>query len=342
VYRTAGARAAGAEPLYRPDDGHYQFKYLPAFALVSVPLSWIPAETGKALWFVASFGLLIVFVRESVRSLPERRRSERALYWLAALLVGKFYVRELVLGQTNLLLGVLLLAALAASRQRGPTAGALVGAAVFVKPYAAVLLPWLVVAQGWRSLAPAAAVLAGGLLAPALVYGWNGNLDLIAAWYRTVTQTTAPNLLHPENISLAALWAKWLEPGPMASRLALASGALLMVLPARVVAARRRVPDPGYLEFGLLMLLVPLLSPQGWDYVLLLATPAVVCLVDRWRELGTSVRVASAAATAVLSFSIFDLIGRAAYTWLMRVSALTVAAIVLAVVLAHMRWRALA
>jgi len=33
------------------------------------------------------------------------------------------------------------------------------------------------------------------------------------------------------------------------------------------------------------MLLIPLVSPQGWDYVLLLATPAVVCLVDRWGEL---------------------------------------------------------
>ena len=47
---------------------------------------------------------------------------------------------------------------------------------------------------------------------------------------------------------------------------------------------RARVSSPSYLEFGLLMLLVPLISPQGWDYVLLLATPAVVCLVDRFDE----------------------------------------------------------
>ena len=44
---------------------------------------------------------------------------------------------------------------------------------------------------------------------------------------------------------------------------------------------------PEYLECALLMLLIPLVSPQGWDYVLLLATPAVVCLVDRWREFPT-------------------------------------------------------
>ena len=33
VYRTAGARALEAAPLFRAEDGHYQFKYFPAFAL---------------------------------------------------------------------------------------------------------------------------------------------------------------------------------------------------------------------------------------------------------------------------------------------------------------------
>ena len=41
VYRTAAARALDAEPLYRADDGHYQFKYLPAFALAMAPFAWI-------------------------------------------------------------------------------------------------------------------------------------------------------------------------------------------------------------------------------------------------------------------------------------------------------------
>ena len=40
VYWTAAARAWHAEPLYRGDlDGHYQFKYLPAFAVLTAPVS---------------------------------------------------------------------------------------------------------------------------------------------------------------------------------------------------------------------------------------------------------------------------------------------------------------
>ena len=71
--------------------------------------------------------------------------------------------------------------------------------------------------------------------------------------------------------------------------------------------------QPAYLEFGLLMMLVPLLSPQGWDYVLLLATPAAVCLVDRFREMPRPWRIVTAVAFAFMSFTIFDLLGRTLY-----------------------------
>ena len=39
VYWRAGVRAAAGEPLYRASDGHYQFKYLPAFAVPAILLT---------------------------------------------------------------------------------------------------------------------------------------------------------------------------------------------------------------------------------------------------------------------------------------------------------------
>ena len=56
--------------------------------------------------------------------------------------------------------------------------------------------------------------------------------------------------------------------------LVLTTGAGALALVGTVLVRRRRVSEPNYLEFGLLMILVPLLSPQGWDYVLLIAAPA--------------------------------------------------------------------
>ena len=48
---------------------------------------------------------------------------------------------------------------------------------------------------------------------------------------------------------------------------------------------RRQVAEPNYLEAAYFFVLIPLLSPQGWDYVLLIGLPAYMCLVDRWRDL---------------------------------------------------------
>ena len=63
--------------------------------------------------------------------------------------MAKFYAHELLLGQTNLLLGVLLVGALLAVQIDLPrVAGVLIGLAAFVKPYALLLLPWLVVSHG--------------------------------------------------------------------------------------------------------------------------------------------------------------------------------------------------
>ena len=343
VYRTAAIRVLAAEPLYRSDDGHYQFKYLPAFALFVAPLAKFDVESAKVLWFALSVGLLTAYVRWSVRALPERRRRERVLVWLTILFMAKFFAHELLLGQTNIMLGTLLVAALLAVQIDMPLlAGGLIGLAAFVKPYALILLPWLFVNHGIAAAGVSLGVVAAGLLLPAAVYGWSGNLGLLGDWYRTVTTSTQPNLLGADNISLAAMWAKWIGLGRTATALATVSSGVLIALAGAIWARRRLVESPDYLEYALLMLLVPLLSPQGWDYVLLLATPAVVCLMDRWSETEARWRIAGAIALGLMSFTIFDLMGRTLYAKIMAISLVTVAALGVTAALAHLRWQRLA
>jgi hypothetical protein len=262
---------------------------------------------------------------------------------MTVILMAKFYGHELTLGQTNVLFGSILVAALFAVQADRPVlSGALIGVAVFVKPYAVVLLPWIGFTYGAAAAGACVSVIAAGLLLPAAVYGWAGNLDLLAAWFRTVTDSTAPNLLSNDNISLAAMWAKWVGPGTVASRFAAGSGVAALGLAAAVWFRRRRVDKPDYLEVALLMLLIPLLSPQGWDYVLLLSTPAVICLLDRWPEMGRGWRTFTGVSLALMCFTIFDLMGRVLYGRLMAMSIISVAALGLAAVLAHLRWKSLA
>ena len=343
VYRTAAGRALAAEPLYREEDGHYQFKYLPAFALLAAPLALAPMQAAKGAWFAVSAVLMMVLLGLSLRALPEVRRPPVLLLVVTFLAMAKFYAHELVLGQVNLLFGVLAaLAIVWMASGRDAAAGALLALAVVVKPYAAMFLPWIAVRRSRAAFAAMIGGLAILLLLPAARYGWQGNLQLLGDWWHTVTATTAPNLVNPDNVSLRAMFTKWLGPDSPAPLLAAGLTAILLGLAGIVMAGRGNLKAPDALEGSLLLLMIPLLSPQGWDYVLLIATPAVMLLVDRTREMGVIWRVTTAVALVAIGFTIIDLLGKPAYNWTMQISLLTICATLLAASLAHLRWRNLA
>jgi len=177
---------------------------------------------------------------------------------------------------------------------------------------------------------------------PAARYGWNGNLRLLADWWRTVTTSTAPNLLNRDNVSLASVWAKWIGVGPSAELLAIATSLALVAMAAIVIARRAHVGFPEALEAGLLLTLLPLLSPQGWDYVFLLSTPAVVLLLNYEGALPRTWRVATIAALAAIAFSLYDVMGKRAYARFMAFAGISVCYLVASTALCELRRRRVA
>ena len=339
----AATRFVAAEPLYRPSDGHYQYKYFPTFALIMVPFTWLPPQVAEVTWFALTVAMAWMFLWLSLEALPERRSSARLLFWLTLLFNGKFLVKELAFGQFNLLTALCLLGAvMAAQRGRGAAAGAAIAAGVFVKPYALIMVPWLAWTLGWRPLVVFAVLLAVGLALPAAVYGWNGNLTLLSEWYRTVSDTTAPNLMGLETMSFGSMWAKWLTPGPTASQMAMVSSVCIVAVGGLIMLRRKNVPEPNYLEGAYFFLLVPLLSPQGWDYVLLIALPAYMLIVDRFRDLPWVWRAIAALGIFLTSFAVFDIMGRSLYFWVMGHAFVSVGAVLLAACLVRLRWQAAA
>ena len=143
-----------------------------------------------------------------------------------------------------------------------------------------LFVPWLIARRQLPSIASACAGLAVVLLLPATIYGWNGNIDLHREWWRTVTETTAPNLSIYDNVSVAGMFYRWVGPGDLSARLAYGTGLVLLGVAALVFFLRRGIAFPEGVEGALLLTLMPLLSPQGWDYVFLIATPAIVYLAN--------------------------------------------------------------
>ena len=343
VYWTAANRASHAEPLYRAEDGHYQFKYLPAFAILTIPLGTVSLETAKVIWFFTSIALLMVLVAVSLRLVPQRRRPAWVLVTLTLAVMAKFYGHELVLGQMNLLFGVVATAAaLAAVNGREAAAGTLTALAIVVKPYAVIFLPWLVARRRLTSIAVAVLGCAFILALPSLRYGVHGTIQLHEEWWVTVTASTAPNLTNADNVSIAAMWAKWMGAGRVATVLTAVTSAIALVLAATVLGRRKGLRAPEGLECAFLLTLIPLLSPQGWDYVFLISTPAIMLLVNYDDLIPRAAQILTRLALATIALSLYDVMGRSAYGVFMSLSIITVCYFVVTGALYVLRARAIA
>ena len=343
VYWKAASRAALAEPLYRESDGHFVFKYLPAFAVLAMPIGLLPLATAKMFWYFTSVALLVALVSMAVRLPVERRKPLRWLVLVTVISLLKFYAHELVLGQVNILFAVVATGAfLAMKAKREAAAGALVVLAIVIKPYAVLFMPWLIARRQLPSIVSACAGFALVLVLPAVLYGWDGNVTQHREWWRTVTETTAPNLATFDNASLAGMFSRWFGPGEFAARVAYGTGAVLLGVAALVFLFRRGVTFPEGVEGALLLTLMPLLSPQGWDYVFLIAAAAIVYLANYIDLVPQPLRFITILAVVAIGFVVFDLVGRKVYYEFMRLSLVSICFFVVIAALTTLRLRKIA
>ena len=350
VYARAASRALAGEQLYRPEDGHWLFKYLPAFAVVAMPMALVPVQVAKPIWFLVSVATLVPLLAMTVRVLPVRRLPAWALVVATLVVMGDLYGHELRLGQTNLFLTTVVVAALLAmkrarlepariGRRAETLAGALIVVAVVLKPYAVLFLPWLIARRKAAAVIAAIVGMTFVLLLPVARYGFVSSMWLHADWWQTVTTSVEPNLFNIDNVSWLAMYSRWFGAGALARAFTtatiLAAGALVV----DVFRRRAGVEFPELLEVSLLLTLMPLMSPQGWEYTLLMATPAVMCLVNYREQLPAHLRRLTIVALAVIGLSLYDLMGRAMHVAFMRASGVTIAFFVIIVALVTLRRR---
>jgi hypothetical protein len=245
----------------------------------------------------------------------------------------------------NIFAAVVVVAALLAlKRGREAMAGSLVALAIVLKPYFVLLVPWLVARRRPRSILAVTAGIAAALALPAAVYGVAGAAALHRDWWRTVRDTTAPNVLNPDNVSWMAMYTRWFGDASGAwptTLLVLTIAGAIGVL-AWVWAHRGALEFPEGLEGALLLVLMPFLSPQGWDYVLLVATPAVVYIAAYDNRVPSRLRWMTIAALALVGLTIYDVIGRTAYHAFMNASGITWCFVVVIAALVTLRLRRVA
>ena len=262
------------------------------------------------------------------------------------LILAKFFFREMKLGQINILVTLILLLMVWSLVKRGLTplqretrAGFLWGLASALKPYGLIFLPYFLVKKQWQALGFGLGFIVLAAFLPTFFYGVQGNVDLLRDWLSTLSQSTPSLFASNDNVSIVALWVKWGGDPSLAMRF---WAAATVIAGCGVLAMIRRGENKqtsAVLECSLLLSLVPLISPMGWDYQLLMSVLAVTLVVYHIFEYSKFWRLVLVINFCVISLTIYDIMGRDLYRSFMASSVLTVCFLLFLGYVGYLRFR---
>lgn len=343
----AGKRLRGGEPLYQVEDGHFMFKYLPSSALLYLPLSFLGLNAAKAIWYFIVVFCLCSLVYVSNKILPSEERKSVYLFILPPLILAKFFLRELHLGQINALVTMILLFMIwflsyeknMMPSQKDIYGGLLWGVATALKPYALIFLPYFLLKKKWKTLLSGVGLLFLALFIPAAFYGWRGNIIILKEWITTLSRSTQALLDSQDNISIISFFMKWTGNQNISLLLSGLVIAILAFLVLAVILTGRKIDRASVLECSILLILIPLMSPLGWDYTLLMSVLGVTIIIHNFFGYSKFWRGVLVFNLFIITFSLYDIMGRDLYARFMSWSVITIDFLILIGYLMYLRFR---
>ena len=194
TYRAAGQAVLNGSDIYEVSNSRgWPYAYPPPFAILMTPFAKMSALTGSIVWFLLSMCLVVSAAHlcvTMVRGLGPFRGNPFWWYVLSFVPVLPWVGQAAVEGQATILMWWLLSLALYLS-QRGKDifSGTALACAGLLKIFPLALLAYFAWKRRWRlMMATITALLVGGLVLPALVYGWEQNITYWLGWVAAVTQ----------------------------------------------------------------------------------------------------------------------------------------------------------
>ena len=200
VYYAAGRSLIGGRAdLYSPDFALgpvMDYRYPPFFLIVLYPLWLVPYSAAAYLWFTMSAIEVACIVLIVIRIFPELRKS-KTLVLLVVLAVAQYFVMVLHYGNAHLLVVALMFGSFYCVLWKKELAGGLLmGLAITIKVTPVLLLPYFILKRRWKLLAALCLFLVALNFVPSAYFGFRGNNELLANWYRHVV---ASQEFHEDN-----------------------------------------------------------------------------------------------------------------------------------------------
>jgi hypothetical protein len=211
------------------------------------------------------------------------------------------------------------------------------GLATALKPYAAIFLPYFVIKKRGWTLAIGVSVLLLALLAPSIFYGLDGNFNVLGEWQASLRASTPSLFSSQDNISIIGFLTKWTGRQGLSLALYFIVLAALGLFVLFLLSLKVRVHEPVLLDCFLLLALIPLLSPLGWDYTFLSAAPAVMLILVHFDIYHPFWKAFLCLDCAVIALTLFDFMGKKLYAFFMSWSVITINFLILIGYLGYLR-----
>ncbi len=328
----AAQRLQLGETPYRLADEHYQFKYMPISSFFYLPLTLLPLDLAKAFWFFFIVSSSICLVVLSNKLVYTKTNPFWLLSLLPPLVLAKFFLREIQLGQINSIVTLILIVMTwmiaedkNKSRIRNETLSGLSwGLAIALKPYALIFFPYFLLKKKWRSLAYACGLLAVAFLVPSSYYGIQGNMTVHQEWISTFFKSTPTLLTTQDNVSIIAFFSKWIGHQNLSLFFTGLTLSLLALLILFLIVKGKSLHRAPVLECSVLLICIPLVSPLGWDYTFLMSLLGITIVLREFQSYTFFWKIILIVNLCIISLSLYDLLGKETYSLFMSWSVLTI------------------
>ena len=314
VYYRTGDRILQGLAIYPPDDKD-RFLYAPIFAIAFAPLAAIPRRLAQFVFFAINALTLVEFVLGAgVILFGRARRLPAALIVLPVLLAFVFIDNNIEHGQINLpTLALIVWAIGAAEESHNPSAGAMLAAAILIKPFAVLAALFLLIRGRFAALGWTVAAGIVLLAAPIVFFGPHRWIDQNAAYLTAMVSMTNRYRTMITNQSAVSAVARLMSlrigaDAETSSIPTLVGMALEMILVASVLVWDSISREPGTLRGRLalcgLFCLMPSFAPISWkSYYAAMLLPYMVLVAALWTDRTESQR-AQPAVWTMFAFSI--------------------------------------
>jgi hypothetical protein len=269
----------------------------PTAVLLGVPFAALDFADAFALWNLFSLACLVASGWLIVEKLPLATEPWMLLPAGALLLLCHPFWHQMVHGQLNLLLLLLLTSVWLADREGHPSwAGALLGVATAIKLYPGFLFLYFLLKRDWPALRAGVIALVAITGLTALVLG----PEAYRSYFVDILPRTSLRRADWHNLSLSGVWCNLLYAplnlppvrivplveSPLLAMLGMIATMLIIAAILAMVLPRLLTAKDLDLAFSLCMIAMLLVSPITWDhYLLVLALPLAVIwqrLQGRW------------------------------------------------------------